>query len=178
MFASRGMVRLQWLAAAVAACCVHTAVAVSRTPSPSPVVFPLASSWKYRDDNVNPGDTKPWTRAEFDDSSWASGPAVLGFGFPGNITTTLSTASRSTAFYFRRNITGTATTVTTARLWRMHVIADDGCVVFLNGKEAFRYNMPAGAIVHKTLASVGITSTIVSMTPQIFGACVVGVRMC
>ena len=39
------------------------------------------------------------------------------------------------------------------------VLRDDGVVVYVNGKEAFRQNMPTGVIGHKTLASSAISGS-------------------
>ena len=46
---------------------------------------------------------------------------------------------------------------------------DDGAVVYLNGTEVFRSNMPTGTITYTTLASttVGGTDVILAMSPLV-----------
>ncbi len=101
------------------------------------------ASWRYRDD---PQETM-WRALEFDDASWPSGTAQLGFGegdesvvlVPGRIT-----------YYFRADlIVPEDQLVTDASLG---IIRDDGAVVYVNGTEVFRSNMPAGTISSSTAA--------------------------
>jgi hypothetical protein len=143
----------------------HAATA-SRTPSPSPPAI-----WKYRDDGVDLGNAKPWVAPGYDDSTWLSGPPILGFGFPGNITTTLSNVAKSLTYYFRRNLTGTVNSVSSARVWTMNLICDDAAVVYVNGKELTRYNLPNGTITHKTVASTAVASVTQAMTPVTLCEC-------
>ena len=69
------------------ACCVAAQTATqSAQPSfgTSTLLFPLGSTWKVLDANVDlTGSTATprWTNAAFDDTAWLSGPASLGFGF-------------------------------------------------------------------------------------------------
>ena len=39
----------------------------------------------------------------------------------------------------------------------LQIVRDDGVVVYINGSEVFRDNMPTGSIDSETLASTGIT---------------------
>ena len=55
---------------------------VTNTPQ---VYIPLGTTWKYLDDGSNQGTA--WTAPSFNDSSWSSGPAELGFGDGGEATT-------------------------------------------------------------------------------------------
>src|SRR5210317_1667239 len=41
-------------------------------------VLPMGSTWKYLDDGSDQGTG--WQAVDFDDSGWASGPALLGYG--------------------------------------------------------------------------------------------------
>ena len=41
-------------------------------------VLPKGSTWKYLDDGSDQGTA--WMTVDFDDSGWASGPALLGYG--------------------------------------------------------------------------------------------------
>jgi hypothetical protein len=121
------------------------------------VLVPTNSVWKYRDDGSDQGTA--WQAAGFDDSSWASGPAELGGG-DGDEATLINIGPDGARFptvYFRRafNVTNAAgLTGLTIRLLR-----DDGAVVYLNGTEVFRSNMPGGTITRDTLATTSISGT-------------------
>jgi hypothetical protein len=107
--------------------------------------------WKYFDNGSSPGTT--WTTLGFDDSAWASGPAQLGYGDGDEATRLESGPSTNVflAYYFRHDfnvpvLTGISNLV-------VRVLRDDGAVVYLNGTEVFRNNMPAGPIDASTPAS-------------------------
>jgi endo-1,4-beta-xylanase len=102
--------------------------------------------WKYWDSTNNPGAA--WRSNSFNDASWASGPAQLGFG-DGDEATVIA-SNRQWTTYFRRAFTVTDTNGMTNLVVR--VLRDDGAVVYLNGAEVFRSNMPTGVITHTTLA--------------------------
>lgn len=118
-----------------------------------PVTFiSQRSVWKYLDDGSNQGSA--WRNPAFNDSLWASGPAQLGYG-DGDEATVISYGPVNTnkyiTAYFRRPFhvpDAQAVTALTAKLLR-----DDGAVVYLNGVEVFRSNMPGGTITYTTLAS-------------------------
>ena len=105
--------------------------------------------WRYFDTGADPGSL--WTRPEFNDSAWRVGTAELGFGDGDEATVINSSSSRITT-YFRATFLATNlldTALLTARLLR-----DDGAVVWLNGMEVWRSNMPeAGPINSSTPAS-------------------------
>ena len=48
-------------------------------------LVPPGANWKYLDNGSNQGTA--WRSLSFDDSSWASGPAQLGYGDGGEATT-------------------------------------------------------------------------------------------
>src|SRR5205823_5494486 len=104
------------------------------------------SSWRYWDSltAVNAG----WQGTDFDDTSWPASPARFGWGLDGEATTLAS--GRVTA-YFRRWFK----VPTPALLTELNfaLARDDGAVVYLNGAEVFRSNMPVGVISATTLAS-------------------------
>jgi hypothetical protein len=109
------------------------------------------SIWKYHDTGADLGTA--WRETNFNDSAWSSGPAQLGFGDDDEATEVNTNRTRLTT-YFRRAFTlaGTGELATvTLRLKR-----DDGAVVYLNGAEVFRSNLPAGSITAATSASVAI----------------------
>ena len=116
-------------------------------------LIPPGAVWKYLDTGANL-EAVAWQTAAFNDAGWASGPAQLGYGDSDEATTvgfgTDANAKHITT-YFRRALILTNTTQITAL--NLRVQRDDGIVVYLNGTEVFRENMPAGAITATTLAS-------------------------
>jgi hypothetical protein len=117
--------------------------------------IPRGSVWRYRDDGSDQGTA--WQAVAFDDSSWTSGPAQLGYG-DGDETTVVSFGpdpfNKFITTYFRRHFI-----VTNAAQWAsvaVRLLRDDGAVVYLNGTEIARQNMPAGPIDYQTLAVVAV----------------------
>jgi len=111
--------------------------------------------WKYLDNGSDQGTA--WQANGFDDSAWASGPAQLGYG-DGDEATVVGSgpdpSSRYIATYFRRsfvltNVAGISNLV-------LRLLRDDGAVVYINGIEVSRQNMPAGTITYQTLATVTV----------------------
>jgi hypothetical protein len=107
--------------------------------------------WKYLDDGSDQGTA--WRAPDFDDSAWASGPAELGYS---NSPVTVvnfgpDPANKYLTTWFRRAFTVPDPTLLTNLT--LGVLRDDGAVVYLNGTEAFRSNMPNGPIDYQTLAS-------------------------
>ncbi len=114
------------------------------------VVLAFGAPWKYLDTGVDQGTA--WRAGGFNDSSWASGPGRLGFQNPG-ITTTLTRAQKRTTYYFRTtfNVSGTVASAT------LNLLRDDGAVVYVNGIEVARSNMPAGTIGFSSKATAEVT---------------------
>ena len=114
------------------------------------------SAWKYLDNGSNQGTA--WSSPAFDDSSWASGNAQLGYG-DGDETTIVSYGGNPNAkfitTYFRKAFT-IANPADFASL-NLGILRDDGAVVYLNGTEVYRTNMPTGAVGFQTLASVAVS---------------------
>lgn len=123
-------------------------------PAPE-VVIPRGASWKYLDDGSDQGVA--WQSSTFNDSNWRSGPAQLGYG-DGDEATVVSfgpdAGNKYTTTYFRHTFeVAEADSVAALSLAMM---SDDGGVVYLNGEEVFRNNMPSGSISSTTFASQAI----------------------
>jgi lysophospholipase L1-like esterase len=110
----------------------------------SPLIA-AGSVWKYSDQGLDLG--ADWVQPHFDDSAWAQGPARLGYRIPG-IATTVNygplVTNKYTTTYFRHKFVVPSSvhyTNLNFRLNRAH-----GAVVWLNGREVFRANMPDGPI--------------------------------
>ena len=118
-----------------------------------PFPFGTESVWKYNDGGVAL-DTVDWTTLGYDDADWDFGQAKMGYG-DGNERTTLSFGGdpddKIPSYYFRKVFSvddpGSIDSVT------LRLLRDDGAIVYLNGQEVFRSNMPAGPVDFNTLAS-------------------------
>lgn len=116
------------------------------------------SSWKYLDNGSNQGTS--WRTASYSDSWWKTGNAQLGYGDGDEATVVSYGPSSSNKYittYFRKifNVVN-ASTVSGLEL---SLIRDDGAVIYINGSEVYRNNMPSGTISYNTLASGSATST-------------------
>lgn len=110
-----------------------------------------ADGWRCLDTGKAPPEN--WTKTDFDDSDWKTGPAPLGYG-EDDIATTLSFGDDSEAkhavAYFRRQFQVKASRQ--SETYAALIPADDGAVVHLNGKEIQRLRVPAGTVDHNTFA--------------------------
>ncbi len=113
------------------------------------VIIPTRSVWRYSDLNAKPGDQ--WMGPEFDDRLWTIGVSPLGYGEPN-----VSLLRETMTAYFRRafTLTNAPDSWLTLRLRR-----DDGVIVYLNGLEVFRNNMPTGSVQHFTQALTAVEPT-------------------
>jgi hypothetical protein len=111
--------------------------------------------WKYLDKGLDITGA-PWKSPDYYDGFWGSGHAPLGYTLT-NIATTVSyggvASNRFITTYFRREFIMDFTPLTlTARVMRA-----DGVVLYLNGQEIARQNMPAGEIGYASRASSATT---------------------
>lgn len=123
----------------------------------TPFIF-SGSVWKYSDQGLNLGTN--WSQPGYDDSAWSQGAGRLGYNVPG-LTTTVSYGTNSSSkyitTYFRNAFIvspGVAYTNLSVRLNGL-----DGAVVWLNGRELYRYNMNAGTVTYQTTAKAFIPET-------------------
>jgi hypothetical protein len=127
------------------------------TYAPDDTLIPLGATWRYVDDGSDLGVA--WHGVGFDDSEWADGPATLGYG--DDPVTTLSFGDdqdRNITTYFRHSFTVDDAAAFFSLQMRFQV--DDSAVVYLNGKEVVRNNLPDGAIDYLTRASEAIVPAV------------------
>jgi hypothetical protein len=124
-------------------------------PADSTVLIPLGATWKYLDNGSD--QSTAWRNPEFDDAAWASGAAELGYG--DSPVTTVSYGpdanNKYVTTYFRRTFTVSDPADYGALVIRLQ--RDDGAIVYLNGTEVRRDNMPAGTITFSTLAASAVS---------------------
>lgn len=122
--------------------------------------FPIASGglWKYNDEGTDLGTA--WKEPTFDDSAWLFGNAILGYG-DGVESTTLSYGSDSGnkyPTYYMRHIFNVDDASAIGNLL-FNVSFDDGVIVYVNGVEAFRLNMPDGDVTYNMYAAGEISGS-------------------
>ena len=142
---------------------------------PPVTLIPRATSWKFLDNGTDQGTA--WRAVDFDDTSWASGAAQLGFGENDQATTI---QSGFITYYFRKEFTLSETnSFTGVNIW---LLRDDAAVVYLNGTEILRTpNLPGGDINFETMAtSTGensINTATISGSPLRTGKNVIAVEI-
>lgn len=116
-------------------------------------LLPTGSQWRYYDQGSLNGTG--WQNADYDDASWSKGKAPLGYG-KSNLGTTISYGSNSNnkrpTYYFRTDFQLDATP-SANDIFTLDYTVDDGLIVYINGQEAGRYNMPSGNVSYSTYAT-------------------------
>ncbi|MBT4399492.1 MAG: T9SS type A sorting domain-containing protein [Bacteroidetes bacterium] len=115
------------------------------------ILIPKESDWKYHELGVDLGTI--WREVSFDDTDWKNGLGPLGYdnvveteiGF-GN-----DPDNKPSTVYFRKTIN--VDNPDQFDLIRIGLLRDDGAVVYVNGTEVARSNMPSGNIVYSSLAT-------------------------
>lgn len=128
-----------------------TPIPVTPTPSGTSVhLIYLPSVWRYWDQGTDLGTS--WQALNFDASTWALGASPLGYGDP--VSTTVSYGSNAsnkyvTTYFRQKFLLGNPADYNN---WVVKLRRDDGIVVYINGVEVVRDNMPAGVIGYRTFA--------------------------
>lgn len=115
---------------------------------------PSGTHWKYLDDGSNQGIV--WRNLSFDDTLWKTGAAELGYGEKSEgrpeateLSYGTNSSSKHITYYFRREFSVAAPSALRAPYVRL--LRDDGAIVYLNGVEIFRSNLP-GSVDYLTPA--------------------------
>jgi|GEM_PF-718385 len=131
-------------------------------PKQSDILQDYGGTWKYWSNTQANAPSTTWNGSgAFDDSGWPSGVAKLGFGGDGEVTAipagcgTLGSPGNCTpkfnTIYFRKTVN--IANVNNYVGFTIDMIRDDGAIVYVNGQEVWRSNMPSGAIDYNTFAS-------------------------
>ncbi|MHC4569580.1 MAG: hypothetical protein ACYTE3_27970, partial [Planctomycetota bacterium] len=132
------------------------------------VIIPIVESgsvWKYLDngsDQQAPADSPLWfAHPNYDDSWWPEGPAELGYGdaSQGRPEATVVNSgpggNRFITTYFRRSFS--VPNVSQYISLHLRLLRDDGAIVYLNGVEVARSNMPARPVNYLAPASSNVS---------------------
>jgi hypothetical protein len=147
-----------------------TAASVTATV-PSSVAMVLKatrSTWSYR---FTAASAPPagWQATSFSPTGWATGTSPLGFGTPSYIATNIDVPTGTTrpiSAQFRSDVTITDPGVLPNVRITTH--ANDGIIVWVNGVEVGRSNIPAGPIQWNTYATAAPSTTTALATPLTF----------
>src|SRR5688500_2466041 len=112
----------------------------------------FGSAWKYLDNGSNQGTA--WRAVSFADGTWKTGTGKFGYGY-NNESTIISYGpdpqNKYITTYFRKAISVTNPAVFSSVAGSIK--RDDGAIVYVNGVEVYRSNLPTGTIAYTTLAS-------------------------
>ena len=114
-------------------------------------VFATAEEWKYYDSGSLDGAS--WKSSSYNDSQWKKGLARIGYD-NNNWHTGLKTTTEGylTTYYFRKSF-NLADNPSATDEFILDYVIDDGMIVYINGVEAGRYNMPSGTILYNDVAT-------------------------
>ncbi|MFT5408131.1 MAG: hypothetical protein ACI8XO_000700 [Verrucomicrobiales bacterium] len=112
------------------------------------LLLAAGSTWKYSDTGASPGAN--WATAEFGDDAWSKGAAQLGYGDRDEATPIDASKDNYPRYYFRQQFEVEDPGKLKPLVVRL--LKDDGAIVYLNGKEVVRDNMPDGKVTHDTFA--------------------------
>ena len=132
---------------------VSLSIALTGLACGQSVLIPFGSTWKYLDDGSEQG--YEWRQDFFDDSSWKSGLAELGYGEDETTQVGFGDNPRSkfiTTYFRRKFMVDDPSALPGIKL---ELLRDDGAVLFVNGVEVGRSNMPEDELITKdTVASL------------------------
>ena len=142
-------------------CCLFTA-------ADAQIIIDSGATWKYWANTQANMPAATWKGGgAFDESAWTEGASKLGYGNDGAITLvpagcgTLGAPGtctpKYTTTYFRK--TFNLASVTDYAGFTIRMLRDDGAVVYVNGIEVWRSNMPGGATSYSTLATAAVSGT-------------------
>lgn len=133
---------------------INTKVAYSQLK-----IISTGDNWFYYDKKEAPADD--WLYNKFVDSNWGEGISPLGYGEDSIVKTNISFGdnpkNKDITKYFKK--TFIIDDPYEHLMYTLKVQRDDGIVIYLNGKEIMRNNMPEGVASHNTKASSLIFSS-------------------
>nr|MCS5626948.1 lamin tail domain-containing protein [Planctomycetota bacterium] len=110
------------------------------------ILVPVEAQWRYLRglEEASSPDPASWRLPDFDDSAWTLAPAAFGFGEDG-LRTDLSELEppmrrNYTCIFLRK--TFEVASLATLESYTLSSLYDDGFIVWINGNEVLRVNMP------------------------------------
>ena len=127
------------------------------SPSGANQLIGMGTSWKYLAPlTAGTAPAATWKDSGFNDAAWTTATARIGFGDlgRGEATTLDTSGGKPQTVYFRRTF-NIADVNALRTMLDLAVVRDDGIVVYVNGTELARENMPAGTITYASQALGG-----------------------
>jgi acid phosphatase type 7 len=112
-------------------------------------IIAFGSSWKYLDNGSDPGPD--WITGSFNENNWKEGTGKFGYGINDAATSIQYGNSKKKEFitsYFRKTLHISDSFAS----FNANLMIDDGAVIYVNGVEVYRYNMPSDNINYTTTA--------------------------
>ena len=116
-------------------------------------------AWRYL-----PGEEQlsgDWSEPGFDDSAWSRGPAGIGYGDGDDLTELADMRNRYVSVFCRKSFWIDCPAELSLAV--LTAVYDDGLVLYLNGEELGRANMPGGSVSRNTTASRSVESAVASL---------------
>ncbi len=120
-------------------------------------LVPVQSQWRYLKGTAEASspDATAWRQPGFNNAGWLSGPATFWYGdvFTGTQITDMQ--NNYSSLFFRTKFT----VVNPADIAQLvlHAQCDDGFIVWINGHEVARYNVPDGDLPYNAFALVAVS---------------------
>src|SRR5207249_2626904 len=133
--------------------------AVSVSAQPVELVGVTNHIWSYFTNGVDQGQA--WKEVGFVDSSWPTGRGLFGanpdipYPYPFVIPISGPTNTQVWTVYYRTHFNWSGATAPPGVVLSLTNYVDDGDVMYLNGAEIYRFNMPATTPVDYTTPAVG-----------------------
>jgi hypothetical protein len=115
-------------------------------------MIPMGSTWSYYDGSGLPATN--WNTSAYSDAGWKTGAAQLGYGGKGEVTTIGyggDANNKYIASYYRKTIT--INELSNRSNFVLNTFVDDGAIIYVNGQELGRSNMPTGTVSNLMVAS-------------------------
>ena len=122
-------------------------------------LIPLGSQWEYYDQGSL--DAQDWTATTISTTGWGKGLAPLGYytsdsnngrGYQTFLDYGTDSNNKRPTYYFRTTAY-LSQAPANGETFTLEYTVDDGFIIYVNGQEAARYNMPSGTVYYNTYAS-------------------------
>ncbi len=121
---------------------------VSGTVDSENTLISRGSTWNYYDQGSL--DAEDWKSTSYNYASWRSGKAPLGYCTGDTLTSNLTKSL--TTYYFNTTF-DLDSAPSSSDVFTLDYTVDDGFVIYVNGTEAGRYNIPSGTVTYDTYST-------------------------
>lgn len=140
------------------------------TASQAQALVTTGATWRYRKGtNEFSAPVEFWRNRAFTDASWSTGPAPFHYGEGLTEGTVLpDMAGRYTSIALRK--TFTVSGLTNIASLALDAICDDGFIVWINGNEVARFNVPVAPMPYNGVASASVAEPVTLVRYALPGA--------